>query len=89
MKYSFAFLAALAAVQASPFPRPQGVTANISPQAAAPSGCTGAYSGTFGIVVQNVTAAPPVQGKGAAASSGAVSQISDVRSCYLRTTCDC
>ena len=54
MKYSIVFLAAAAVVQASPMPKPQ-VTANISPSAAAPSGCTGDFPGTFGVAVQKVT----------------------------------
>ena len=54
MKYSIAFLAAVAAVQASPVP--QGVTAKLAPTASAPPGCMPSYSGTFGVVVQNITA---------------------------------
>lgn len=67
MKFSLTLLAAVAAVQASPFP--QGVTSKISPSAPAPSGCTGSYSGTFGIVVMNITSASGAQ---------AVSSLSDV-----------
>lgn len=57
MKYSIAFLTALAVVNASPLPYPQAVTDQISPDAPAPSGCTDGYSGTFGVAVMNVTAA--------------------------------
>lgn len=53
MRYTFAFLAALAAVEASPVP--QGVTMAMSPSAAAPSGCMPTYSGSFGIAVMNIT----------------------------------
>jgi len=66
MKYSIAFMAAVAAVQASPVP--QAVTAKISPSATAPSGCSPTYSGSFGIVAQAVTAS---------SSTAAVSQIND------------
>lgn len=55
MKYNLLLLAAAAAVQASPFP--QGVTAKLTPSGAAPSGCTGGYNGTFGVVVMNMTMA--------------------------------
>lgn len=68
MKYTIALLAALATVHASPLPRPQGVTENISPDEPTPDGCELSYSGTFGVVAQNITA-----GSGPAA----VSQIPD------------
>lgn len=68
MKYNLAFLAAAAVVNASPMPRPQAVTANISPSSPAPSGCMPNYSGSFGIVAMNITAG---------AAPAAVSQISD------------
>jgi len=68
MKCGIAFIAAIAAVQASPVPAPQGVTKNISPTVPAPSGCTVSWSGSFGIAVQNLTAS----------GSKSVSQLSDV-----------
>ncbi|KAL9113090.1 MAG: hypothetical protein Q9227_002702 [Pyrenula ochraceoflavens] len=56
MKYSISLLAAAAAVNASPLLRVrQAVTSAISPSAAAPSGCSAAYSGTFGIAAMNIS----------------------------------
>lgn len=55
MKYSLA-VAALAAVVAAT-PAPQAVTAQISPSAAAPSGCATSYPGTFTVSTVNATTA--------------------------------
>lgn len=49
------FLVTAAVVTASPFPMPQGITMAMSPSGAAPSGCSVDYSGSFGIVVMNMT----------------------------------
>lgn len=72
MKCSILLLAAVAVVQASPVPAPvpvpQGVTSQIAPSMSAPPGCMPSWSGTFGIVVMNVTAG----------GAQAVSQKSDV-----------
>ena len=87
MKYSFALLAAIVAVDASPFP--QAVTGAISPTAAAPAGCTGSYPRSFGIVNMNITATGSSGARATQASdgqpgagtaiSGAVTQISDAQ----------
>ncbi|MCJ1390742.1 hypothetical protein MMC18_003603 [Xylographa bjoerkii] len=56
MKYTFT-LAALAALAATVFanPVPQAITADITPTAAAPPGCTPTFPGTFVITITNVT----------------------------------
>jgi hypothetical protein len=63
MQYQLSLLAALAVAGVNAMPNNilarQGVTAKISPSAAAPSGCSQTYSGSFGIAVMNVTAASP------------------------------
>jgi hypothetical protein len=69
MKYTVALLSALALVQASPYPRPQGVTSAIAPKAPPPSGCMTDYSTSFGVVAQNITAS--------AAGKASVTQLSD------------
>jgi hypothetical protein len=57
MRYdTVSLFAFLGAVSASPFDKRQGVTSAIAPKAAAPSGCSLNYSGTFGIAVMNITA---------------------------------
>lgn len=66
MHFHFVLLSALAAV-ANALPRPQGVTADITPTIAIPSGCTVSYSGSFGIAVMHIEST----------STGAVTQISD------------
>lgn len=86
LKYSLALLAAIAAVEASPFP--QAVTAAISPSSPAPSGCLPTFTGSFGIVNVNVTATsgaaggqatqnPDGQPGAGSTLSGAVKQTSD------------
>lgn len=55
MRNTLAAFVLIAAAQANPVAVPQAVTAAISPTAAAPPGCTVAYSGTFGIAVHNVS----------------------------------
>ena len=61
MKYSTSLLAAAAVVQASPILQVrQGVTQILTPSAAAPSGCTAVYSGTFGIAAMNISSASSV-----------------------------
>jgi hypothetical protein len=51
MHSSFAF----AALVATAFARPQGVTENIAPEASAPEGCSPSFSGSFQIQAVNVT----------------------------------
>jgi hypothetical protein len=56
--YLFFVLAAYAPyVDASPIALPQAVTALISPPLSGPSppGCTGGFSGVFGIAVMNIS----------------------------------
>lgn len=53
MRYSLAPVAFAAFVAATPVP--QGVTENIAPDAATPSGCQTSYSGEFNIQIVNVT----------------------------------
>lgn len=55
MQGILAVVVLIAAVQANPIAVPQAVTAAISPSAAAPPGCTSAFSGTFGIAVYNLS----------------------------------
>jgi hypothetical protein len=86
MRYSLALIALAAAVQASPFAFPQGITAAIPPKGSAPPGCQPSYAaGTFGIAVLNIsTAAKPkrqvstiADGQPQAPTVPAVSTISD------------
>ncbi|KAL8650530.1 MAG: hypothetical protein Q9210_003765 [Variospora velana] len=60
MLSSVAILALATAVYANPVALPQGVTADVSPSAPAPPGCTPSASGRFGIAVQNVSTSAPV-----------------------------
>lgn len=60
MLSSVAILALANAVYANPVALPQGVTADVSPSAPAPPGCTPSASGSFGIAVQNVSTSAPV-----------------------------
>jgi len=63
MQYSLVLLALAAAATANPLKQivaRQAVTASIAPDAPAPPGCTTSASGSYGVVVHNVstTAAP-------------------------------
>ena len=58
MQHLLSLLAAIAAVNGSPVPVPQGVTENIAPMEAMPAGCMSNYPGTFGIAVMTGTAMP-------------------------------
>lgn len=53
MQRTLALLALAASVLASP--RPQGVTAVITPPSPAPTGCMASHDGTFEITVVNVS----------------------------------
>ncbi|MCJ1293494.1 Mucin-12 [Xylographa carneopallida] len=53
MKYTFALAALAATVLANPVP--QAITADITPTAAAPPGCSPTFPGTFVITITNVT----------------------------------
>lgn len=53
MRYAFAPVALAALAAASPMP--QGVTQDISPDGATPSGCEKSYDGTFNIQIVNVS----------------------------------
>ncbi|MCJ1401411.1 hypothetical protein MMC11_004624 [Xylographa trunciseda] len=53
MKYTLALVALAATVLANPVP--QAITADITPTAAAPPGCTPTFPGTFVITITNVT----------------------------------
>ncbi|MCJ1318310.1 hypothetical protein MMC15_003638 [Xylographa vitiligo] len=53
MKYTLALAALAATVLANPVP--QAITADITPTAAAPPGCTPTFPGTFVITITNVT----------------------------------
>ncbi|KAI9851837.1 MAG: hypothetical protein M1838_002553 [Thelocarpon superellum] len=55
--YSVAAIIAAVAlgVHAAPRPEPQGVTALIAPPTPAPAGCSGSFSGSFGVAVMNAT----------------------------------
>jgi hypothetical protein len=57
MRYSLAVLALVAAVQASPFAFPGGVTSAVAPKGSAPPGCLPSAAGTFGIAVLNISTA--------------------------------
>lgn len=62
MKYTISLILTAAAVQASPLLNiRQGVTDRLTPTAAAPSGYTADYSGTFGIAAENVTSSAAAQ----------------------------
>jgi hypothetical protein len=52
MQTTFALVAGLAAVA---YAAPQGVTAVITPTAAAPAGCATSYSGSFEITALNIS----------------------------------
>lgn len=87
--YSYAVLVFVALVRATPFlVARQGVTANLSPSAPAPPGCTGSVSYSFGFVANNVTSSPTVakrqatqigdgQVQAATGAAKAVSQITE------------
>ncbi|KAL8872531.1 MAG: hypothetical protein Q9174_001851 [Haloplaca sp. 1 TL-2023] len=62
--------ALLSAANADPHALPQGVTADVSPTAPPPTGCTSSASGSFGIAVQSVSS-------GAAQVKREVSQLDD------------
>lgn len=47
-------VALAAAVSASPFALPQGVTSNIAPKESAPAGCKATHGGMFGIAMEPV-----------------------------------
>lgn len=70
MLHFLALLALLAAVEANPLALPQAVTANVSPTASPPPGCTASASGSYGIAVQSVSAS-------AAAAKRQVTQLSE------------
>lgn len=55
MPISLALIFFVAAVQANPVAVPQADTAVISPSAAPPPRCALSFSGSFGIIVQNVS----------------------------------
>lgn len=65
MQYSFALLALVASATANPLKQliaRQAVTASIAPSAPPPPGCTTVASGSYAIVVHNVsTTAAPVK----------------------------
>lgn len=85
--YSYTLLALAAFAEANPFiAARQAVTADISPAAAPPPGCTGSVNYHFGIAANNVSSASVEKrqatqiGDGqvqAASASPAVSQITD------------
>ena len=68
MRNTLATFVLIAAVQANPVAVPQAVTADISPTAAAPPGCTVAYNGAFGIAVYNVSTSAAANKKREAAT---------------------
>ncbi|KAL8687621.1 MAG: hypothetical protein Q9218_006258 [Villophora microphyllina] len=67
---SIALFALLAGAGANPLALPQAVTANVSPTASPPPGCTPSASGSYGIAVQNMSASPT-------AAKRQVSQLND------------
>lgn len=60
MQYSLTIIALAIVVKANPVALPQAVTAAIPPPDPAPSGCSSALAGSFGIAVHKIvpTAAP-------------------------------